>query len=322
MCRDSLFLPNLIGWFLLSISNVSANTKSTCEVECLCDALPACWNQLSCCPASFIDREVRSSNDAMRPEVEHFSNVDGFMPSAREPRSPGREWSIHSTKKRGTDVQNWQNSSCVYPFVHSEPLLDEFKAVVVGHQFRVVHDCRGNHSGSDLHTKCLAFRNISNLESVIPVVDGNTMTIYANRFCAECSDIQDFEAFLHQFICSNALLGQWELLSLERTQENQLNLIRSGLCVYFIKPPDKETLKIPENRCLSAKYTNCNQAGDAVVIDKNYWHDCLTTLSLPDGNLCAFCSDQIDSMLALLNQEIIVFEQHAMRDVQRTLILR
>ena len=134
------------------------------------------------------------------------------------------------------------------------------------------HDCEGNHTGSDLHRKCLNFSHISSFESVIPVFNRNTKTMHANRFCAECSDIQDFEHFLHQFICSNALLDNWELLPLERTQENEIVLIKAELCVYFLEPP--QTIA-NEGICFSA--------------------NCLSRQSLQGGNYCAVCFDHSDS---------------------------
>ena len=142
----------------------------------------------------------------------------------------------------------------------------------------MIHDCPGNHICSDLHTKYVDFRYLSSFDSVIPVVDRNTMTIYANRFCAECNDIQDFQAFFHEFVCSNALLGNWEFLSLDRTQENEMVLIRSGLCVYYLKGSETNSLDfVTENRCSSAKYTDCSHTGDALVVENWYKYYSLST---------------------------------------------
>ena len=105
---------------------------------------------------------------------------------------------------------------------------------------------------------------------------------------------QTFDTFGHQFVCGNALFGKWELLSAEFTQEHQMDLIRSRLCVYALHPPDIETLKIPENRCLAAKHSDCSPAAVADVVDKRFWQpsDCHAAVSSHDENYCAFCGDQ------------------------------
>ena len=222
MWRDCLLLLQ----FILPMSSgdfVFTNLSSMCEVECYCAATPDCWNHLPCCPESLIHRQVSHVVD---------------MTANREPRSLSQDRNDHATKKkRSSVVQTWQNQSCIYPFIHITPLPEEFEDVLNEAPFRVIHGCRENHTGSELHTKCLDFRNISTLEKLIPVADLNTMTIYANRFCAECNDVKDFEVFMPELICRNALLGNWEFLSLERTQENLMNLVRSGLCVFYLRPP-------------------------------------------------------------------------------------
>ena len=267
MWRDSLLLLQ----FILPMSSVDfvlTDLSSMCEVECYCTATSDCSNHFPCCPED--------------------------MTAYREPQSPSRDRNGHATKKkRSSVVQTWQNQTCIYPFIHITPLPEEFEDVLNEYPFRVIHGCRGNHTGSDLHTKCLDFRNISTLEKLIPVVDPNTMTIYANRFCAECNDVRDFEAFRYELVCRNALLGNWEFLSLDRTQENLMNLVRSGLCVFYLQPPDRENpIIVYENRCVQAIYSHCNETGDAVTIAKTNRPHCLPTLSLQDNNECAFCSDQ------------------------------
>ena len=381
MRRASLHLLQLISWYLLPISfGLSADSNTTCEVICLRVTPPARWNQLPCCPESFLLRQAGSSNDDLTvlrnpaaadgspdsmssvddgtidsmpsvddgildsmPSVEDgvpdsmslvedgipdsmpsvddgspdsMSSVDDgspdFMPSIRERRSLSRERRVHAIKQRSPVVQTSLNASCMYPFVHSEPLLQEFQEIAESNAFRVIHSCQRKYIGSELHSKCLDFRNASSLESVVPVVDGKTRTIHANRFCAECSGIQDFEAFQHKFVCSNEILGHWEFLSLERTQENQPTLIKSGLCVYSLQPPDNETLNIVENRCLSAKYTDCNEAGDAMVLGKSSWHDFAHSMFIQGGYYCAFCGDQHDK------PRVSDIEQSANKSVQTT----
>ena len=246
----------------------------------MCDTPPVSWNQLPCCPEPFT----------------HPNDSHDFVPSVREPRSYSRERSVHAIKKRSPGVKKWQNQSCIYPFVHVEPLYEEFHIFLSEIPFRVIHDCRGNHTGSDLHTKCLDFTSLSSFESVIPVVDRNTKTIYANRFCAECNAIQDSHAFPHEFVCRNALLGNWELLSLERTQENEMVLIRSGLCVYFLKGSETNSLDIVAgNRCSSAKYTDCSHSEDALVVENWYKYNSLSKQYFQDGYHCALCGNQSDS---------------------------
>ena len=159
---------------------------------------------------------------------------------------------------------------------------------------RVIHDCKGNHIGSELHMKCSNFRNISSIQNVLPVVDKSTKIFYANRFCAECSNIQHFVALPYDFLCSNELLGDCELLSLPPTQENQMFLLRSGLCNYFFKRPDP--YRAAEHRCLVARYNNCEQAEDAVVhVSWNNWRDCISTRPWQDHALCAYCAGQSDN---------------------------
>ena len=216
-------------------------------------------------------------------------------PSVRVPRSPNRGQGIHAMKKRSGQEKASQNSSCVYSFVYTEPLHREFlKHLYNDIAFRVFHYCLQKHIGSEFYLKCQGFRNVSTLESAIPVVDRKTNIIYANRFCAECNDIDDFEVFHHEFVCSNEILGHWDFLSLEQTEENQLVLLRSGLCVYSLKPPDNKTLNTAGNRCMSAKYTDCNQAEEAVVSDFD-WETYKSSVEyLEDGEYCALCGYQRD----------------------------
>ena len=261
----------LFNWIFLSNPSVVPTTSDTsCEIKCLCNAVPECWNKLSCCPHSIVSRQVRSSSDdhqLLTPNVEDQPVLSG-------------SWNVHSA-----------NTTCVYAVVHAEPLLVEFN--VYKSSIRVIHDCRENYIGSELHAKCLAFKNLSSLESSIPVIHRNTNAIYANKFCAQCQNIETYEPFKYRFICGNDLLGNWELLSLEATQDNQMVLIRSGLCIYVLNPADLETLKIPENRCLAAEHNDCPPTV-ADVVDKRYWRrsDCNSAMSSEDENYCAFCGDQ------------------------------
>ena len=311
MRQESLYL--LVSWFLLSTScDTLSNSftciripNNTCEVVCLCDVSPVCWNQLPCCTESFSHRTVRNPVEELSPVVRN-SPVDGEMPMlrpVRELRSLFREQKIHKTERkplfrepRSPVAERRQNSSCVYPMIYIGPLLDEFKKRVYKIPFRMIHDCQETFIDSDLHKKCLEFRNISRLENVIPVADAQTNTVYANRFCAECSGIHDFEEFSIEFICDNALLGHWELLSLERTQENMERLIKSGLCVYSLQPPNKKTLKNVQNRCMAATYTECNQAEVPVVIAKSYSYDCDSKRCFRDNYYCAFCGDTTNKL--------------------------
>ena len=274
MHRIRIFMLHLLRWIILQHLSV-ASANSACEVECLCDASPGCWNQLSCCQESLLHQKVRSSRDASL-----------FTPAVRYPPSLGG-----NRKKRGIGMQHFQKSSCVYPAVHAEQFLEEFNDIIHKYSFRVIHGCSENHVGSDLHAKCLAFRNISSLDSNIPVVSGKTKAIYANKFCGHCNNIDNFEPFTHQFVCGNALYGDWELLSLEKTPENQMGLIRSGLCIYALQPPDTVTLEIPENRCLAAKHTSCSSTIGADIVDKRVWNNCHSSVASQDESYCAFCGD-------------------------------
>ena len=118
--------------------------------------------------------------------------------------------------------------------------------------------------------------------------------------------IQRFVAFRHDVICSNELLGDWELLSLERTQENQMVLPRTGLCIYYFKiheiKPSVYFDITAEHRCLAAKYSLCEQAEDAGVSrDYLFGRDCLLMLPLQDATYCSFCSGQNDNATSIHN---------------------
>ena len=233
-----------------------------------------------------------------RPISDNSVAEDGsvLLPTARESRSPRRERIVHNMKKR-SQVKNSPNSSCVYPFVHGEQLHREFRDYAENNRFRVLHDCLQHDQGSELYLKCQDFRNVSSLENVIPVVDSNTKTIYANRFCAECSNVKVFKSFHHEFVCSNELLGHWEFLSLEATEENEIDLIRSGLCVYSLQPPDNKTLNTVDSMCLSVRYTNCYQTEDTVVPDFSLNPLAIATQLLGEDKYCSLCGYQ-SNMLA------------------------
>ena len=198
-------------------------------------------------------------------------------------------------KTSNTTVQNWPNQSCIHPFVQGGPLQGDFQTLLDEYPLRVINDCKENHIGSELHTKRLNFRNLSSLDYILPVASTTTNTLYANRFCAECMDVQHFVAFRNDFLCSNEFLGNWSLLSLERTQENQMVLLRSGLCVYYFKTPEISPSVYfditTHHRCTAAKYTGCELAGDADV-SRVGWRDCLSTFPLQDHTYCAFCTGQ------------------------------
>ena len=210
-------------------------------------------------------------------------------PSVREPRSLGQEKGIHVVKKRNQQVKSSYKSSCVSPFVYTEPLHKDFAGA---DPFRVFHDCLQKFIGSEMYLKCQDFRNVSSLERIIPVVDRKTKIIYANRFCADCNDIEDIETFHHKFRCSTEILGRWDLLSLEQTEENKIVMFRSGLCVYDLDPPDKKTLQTAGNMCLIAKYTNCYHAEDVAVSKFEWYLYNLSSLYLEDGEHCALCGYQ------------------------------
>ena len=212
------------------------------------------------------------------------------MPSVRKRRSPGRGNGTFAIEK-GIPRLMLKNSTCVHPFVYTEPLHQEFIKFADENMFRVSHDCLHQFIGSEIHMKCQDFRNVSSLESVIPVVDINTTLIYANRFCAVCNNIniKEVDAFHLDFICSNELLGHWDLLSLKQTEENQIDLFQSGLCVYSLQPPDDKTLDTAGNTCLSAKYTDCNQTEDALVTDYDWKKYNIFTESLESDRYCALC---------------------------------
>ena len=222
--------------------------------------------------------------------VAHESPVS--TPSVRKPRSPSQGQGIRALRKRSNQVKIARNSSCVYPFVYTEPLHEEFKDYADRNTFRVFHGCLQKFIDSEMYLKCQDFRNVSSLERIIPVVDRKTEIIYANRFCAVCNDIKEVKTFNHEFICSNEILGHWDLISLEQTDENKIVQFQSGLCVYSLQPPDKKTMQAAGNRCLSAKYTNCNQAEDVALSSYDWDSYKITLNSLEDGKYCALCSYQ------------------------------
>ena len=137
--------------------------------------------------------------------------------------SPPDGGSLYNSPIDGGPMSS-HKSSCVYSFVYTEPLHKDF---YYEYPFRVFHSCLQMFIGSEMHLKCQNFRNVSCLECIIPVVDRKTKIIYANRFCAECNAIEDIETFNHEFKCSSEILGRWDLLSLEQTEENNIVLFHA-----------------------------------------------------------------------------------------------
>ena len=273
MWRDGLILVLFIGWCVLQ----TYSADSTCEIDCACDTPPTCWNQLQCCPEMFMRREASDYFDTFMPifNAKHRRKRDAIL-----------------IKKRDTVEYYWQNQSCMYPFVYAQSLYKEFQHLDNTNALRVIHDCRRDHNGSDLHRKCLNFRKLHDLVYELFVVDPYTLLVYANRFCAQCSGIQLYEPFQSKFICNDAILGNWELLTLERTPENEMYLIRSGLCVYFLTPPGDDPRHIlGANVCISASYTDCDPAVDDLIVNGFSSYDCLSTQISEDANYCAFCGD-------------------------------
>ena len=278
-----------------------------CELGCLCRVSPVCWNQLPCCPESFSRMALmeplgeQSVGVMGNPAAEENLAVDLGSP-VRERRSPVREQESRTGKResplrerRNPVTQRRQNTSCLYPMIYGEPLLGEFKDRFQYRMFRIIHDCLDKYIGSDLQQNCLNFRNTSSLENIIPVADSQTRTVFANRFCALCSGIQEFNEFRVEFICDRKILDEWELLSLERTHGNQMRLIKTGLYVYYFQSTGLG-IEIPENQCMAVKYKDredCNQTGDAIVLGVDNWHLCDWKGSFQDDNYCALCDDRI-----------------------------
>ena len=161
-----------------------------------------------------------------------------------------------------------RNSSCLYPVISSKPYnVFNHPQNHAGFPRRMVHDCEQQHIASELHRKCLIFRNTSDVEHLVPVVSNSTGIIYANRFCAECSGITNYQTFTTEFICWNNLLfpRNWELLALEWSTENRIKLIEAGMCNYVFSTPNVDELE--NNRCMQVRYTACNETGEWDVYD-------------------------------------------------------
>ena len=280
------------------------STDASCVIECDCNT-PVCWNQLSCCPESLIHRDSRDLMNDM-PVMPHrdyrstfslpvMSTLDYGSTSITSFKAKHRlKRKALPTKTKYSERHSWQNQSCVYTFVHSQSLYERFRYLEYAHEIRVIHDCRENHIGSDLQRKCWDFRKLNDLDSEIFVFDPNTTIVYANRFCAECCDVKNYTTFQHRFICSGSLLGDWALLTLERTPENEMALIRSGLCVYFLTAPGPNGGSISSaNKCFSVRYTECMITVDDSIANGLSSNVCLSTQTFNDANwkYCALCDD-------------------------------
>ena len=161
-----------------------------------------------------------------------------------------------------------RNSSCLYPVISSKPYnIFNHPQHHADFPIRMVHDCEQQHIASELHRKCLIFRNTSDVEHLVPVVSNSTGIIYANRFCAECSGITNYQTFTTEFICWNSLLfpRNWELLALDWSTENRIKLIEAGMCNYVFNTPNVDELE--NNRCMQIRYTACNETGEWDVYD-------------------------------------------------------
>ena len=199
----------------------------------------------------------------------------------RKRRSKANDQESHGERANASIIEKTtdthtrqQSSSCLYPLIYREPLHAEFKE-----RFKktnkhtmvlMIHSCQYKFIGSELQSKCFDFRNTSSLENVIPVVDRATGRIFANRFCAECSGMNDFNEFTTNFICESKLFGEWGLLSMDRTHDNQMKLIKSGICVYYFTDPNMYN---PDNQCIEVRYRHCNQTGKktcSVCDDSSY----------------------------------------------------
>ena len=210
---------------------------------------------------------------------------------ARDPESH-RERSETSTINRKFDTSmRRQNTSCIYPMIYREPLLAEFKDHFRHTMLRMIHTCQYEYIGSDLQSNCFDFKNTSSLENVIPVLDSATKRVFANRFCAECSGIHDYNEFITQFICNSKLFEEWEFLSMDRTHDNQMKLIKLGICIYYFKPPEQSIELIPENQCIAVTYKHCNQTENKVVRGIYLWNLCDSKDWFKDENTCSLSDD-------------------------------
>ena len=157
----------------------------------------------------------------------------------------------------------YRNTSCLYPVIYTEP-VDIFRHPKRHAEFpiRMIHGCNDEYIGSELHEKCLDYRNTTVLDYMLPVISNTTELVYVNRFCAECSDELKFIQFESVFACRNSLLNEehWEYLALERTFEHEIYLIQEGLCVYIFKLPDGR--QIENHKCFQVDVNFCNESGD------------------------------------------------------------
>ena len=89
-----------------------------------------------------------------------------------------------------------RNTSCLYPVIYKEP-FDIFRDPKRHAKFpiRMVHVCNDEYVGSELHEKCLDYRNTKELDYMLPVISNTTELVYVNRFCAECSNELNFTQF-------------------------------------------------------------------------------------------------------------------------------
>ena len=190
------------------------------------------------------------------------------------------------------------NTSCLYPVVHSEH-LDTWNnpRFHVDFPLKMVTGCLRNYTGSELHQQCLIYRNITNLDNMVPVLSTATGVIYVNRFCADCNGVKTYEPFESIFVCSTEMFTpwNWDLLVKERTPQSQQELIETKLCNYIFRPPNGST--IDGNQCAEYMYHACNQTGAWDYFDQ-FLVDACDAYELPhfySKNLhCYICNERRD----------------------------
>ena len=206
---------------------------------------------------------------------------------ARKRRDAQRELEIGVNQSKSGTFE----TICRYPMIYREPLQVDFSDRFRHTMLRMITACQDSFVGSVLQSKCYDFKNTTNLETVTPVTDRATGRIFTNRYCAECNGLHDYEIFIDQFICNDKLFEDWKLLSMDRTHDNQITLIKLGLCVYYFTPPNKTIADIPENKCFAVTYKHCNKTGDKFIRGAHIWNLCGAKDWFQNDNTCSLCDE-------------------------------
>lgn len=124
-----------------------------------------------------------------------------------------------------------------------ECVKQSFKTTYIGERrkvYKMVTKCPLNFRDENLKEKCEQRTMKDNILNP-PVSDRNFVFTYRNKYCAECSNVFDYEPWLLRFVCYSDMYADVDLYFLETLEDFMNEIYEFPFCSLFnVKPSNKE----------------------------------------------------------------------------------